>query len=46
MAKANKKALSSKEGEALLSVLKTRFEKNMKRHKGLEWTKVQTKLRS
>ena len=25
-------------------MLKNRFEKNMKRHKGLEWTKVQTRL--
>lgn len=28
----------------LLGVLKSRFEKNMSRHKGLEWTKVSTKL--
>ena len=28
----------------LLSVLKTRFDKNMNRHKGLEWPKVQAKL--
>ena len=28
----------------LLSTLKARFEKNMKRHKGLVWAKVQTKL--
>jgi hypothetical protein len=32
------------ESEALLSVLKARFEKNMNRHKGLEWAKVQAKL--
>lgn len=30
--------------EALLRTLKSRFEKNMKRHKEIEWNKVQTKL--
>lgn len=30
--------------EDLLRILKTRFEKNMGRHKGIEWTKVQAKL--
>ena len=30
--------------EELLSTLKSRFEKNMNRHKGLDWSKVQTKL--
>ncbi len=35
---------SSKEHEELLNVLKVRFEKNMKRHKGLEWANVQAKL--
>ena len=30
--------------EELLVILKDRFEKNMSRHKGLEWYKVQTKL--
>jgi hypothetical protein len=30
--------------EELLKVLKARFEKNMNRHKGLEWAKVQTRL--
>ncbi|MBK8465629.1 MAG: DUF4256 domain-containing protein [Chloracidobacterium sp.] len=30
--------------EELLGELKTRFEKNMSRHKGLEWAKVQAKL--
>jgi hypothetical protein len=37
-------ALSAKQSEELLSVLKARFEKNMNRHKGLEWAKVQAKL--
>src|SRR6195256_2016845 len=39
-----KKELSLKQRQELLSALKTRFEKNMKRHKGLEWAKVQAKL--
>src|SRR5438876_10350411 len=39
-----KKKLSSAQHEELLSVLKGRFEKNMHRHKGLEWAKVQAKL--
>ncbi len=30
--------------EELLNILKTRFENNMNRHKGLEWAKVQAKL--
>ena len=40
----NKKNLSPKQREELLSTLKARFEKNMNRHKGLEWAKVQAKL--
>ena len=32
--------------EMLLGVLKDRFEKNIDRHKGLEWAKIQTKLES
>lgn len=39
-----KKELSLNRCEELLRVLKARFEKNMNRHKGLEWAKVQTKL--
>lgn len=39
-----KKKLSSGQREELFEVLKARFEKNMNRHKGLEWAKVQTKL--
>ena len=39
-----KKNLSPKQGEELLKTLKERFEKNMNRHKGIEWNKVQTKL--
>jgi uncharacterized protein DUF4256 len=40
----NKKEFSPKQREELLMALKTRFEKNMNRHKGLEWAKVQAKL--
>jgi len=39
-----KKKLSSEQLKELLSLLKARFEKNMNRHKGLEWTQVQAKL--
>ena len=39
-----KKELSFEQREELLSALKARFEKNMSRHKGLEWVKVQAKL--
>jgi uncharacterized protein DUF4256 len=38
------KKLSPKQREELLSVLKARFAKNMNRHKGLEWPKVEAKL--
>jgi hypothetical protein len=40
----NKKDLSTKQREELLRALKTRFEKNMNRHKDLAWDKVQAKL--
>ena len=39
-----KKKLSPDLSEELLKTLKVRFEKNMNRHKGLEWAKVQSKL--
>jgi Protein of unknown function (DUF4256) len=42
--KRNKKDLSPKQREELLKTLKTRFEKNLDRHRGLEWAKVQAKL--
>ena len=44
MTKKNKKQLSTEQRKELLSVLKARFEKNMNRHKGIEWAKVQAKL--
>jgi hypothetical protein len=39
-----KKELSSKQREELLKTLKVRFEKNLNRHKGLEWAKVRARL--
>jgi hypothetical protein len=39
-----KKELPPDQREELLKALKARFEKNMNRHKGLEWAKVQAKL--
>ena len=35
-----KRKLSAKQREDLLETLQARFEKNMNRHKGLEWAKV------
>ncbi|HKP98115.1 MAG TPA: DUF4256 domain-containing protein [Fibrobacteria bacterium] len=40
----NKKKLSPEERETLFGELKSRFGKNMDRHKGLEWAKVQARL--
>jgi hypothetical protein len=40
----NKKKLSPEQLDVLLIALKVRFERNMNRHKGLEWAKVQAKL--
>jgi hypothetical protein len=42
--KGKKKELSPEQREGLLEALKARFEKNMNRHKGLEWAKVKAKL--
>jgi hypothetical protein len=44
MAKSTKKELAAKEREELLKILETRFEKNMKRHKDLEWSRINSKL--
>jgi uncharacterized protein DUF4256 len=38
------KDMKAEQREELLRTLKARFEKNMNRHKGLEWAKVQAKL--
>ncbi len=42
--KSSKKELSAKAREELFSALKARFEKNLGRHRGLEWAKVQARL--
>ena len=42
--KSSKKELSPEQHKELLRALKTRFEKNMNRHKGLEWAPVQARL--
>jgi hypothetical protein len=42
--KTKKDKLSPQQREKLLGTLKARFEKNMKRHKDLDWAKVQSKL--
>jgi hypothetical protein len=42
--KSIKKKLSPEQREELLGALKARFEKNMNRHKGLEWARVQARL--
>jgi len=40
----SKNVLTQKQGDELFKVLKARFEKNMGRHKSIEWAKVQAKL--
>ena len=40
----NKNELSPKQREELFSALKNRFEKNLSRHKGLDWARVQARL--
>jgi len=44
MAEVNKKELSSEQQEELLSILKARFEKNIIRHKDIEWANVQSRI--
>jgi len=43
-AKASKTDLAPEQRKELLGALKARFEKNMSRHQGLEWAKVQARL--
>ena len=43
---ASKKELTAKQRETLINTLKNRFDKNLKRHKGIEWAKVQSRLDS
>lgn len=45
MATKKKKELTAKQSEELLVILKTRFEKNMYRHKGIEWNALEAKLK-
>jgi len=40
------KKIAPAQSEELLGTLKARFEKNMNRHKGLEWAKVETRLKA
>lgn len=42
----NNKKLSTEQCEELLSALKTRFEKNNKRHKDIEWAKLEARLKA
>ena len=44
MANSSKRKLTTAERKKIISILETRFERNMARHKGMEWTKVQEKL--
>ncbi len=44
MSNVTKKELSPKQHGELLKTLKTRFDKNMHRHKGFAWAKLQAKL--
>jgi hypothetical protein len=46
MTKKNKKDLSPEQREELLRKLKARFEKNMIRHKALDWENVQSRLKA
>jgi hypothetical protein len=42
--KSNNKKLTTEQSAALLKILERRFAKNMKRHKGIEWDRVQERL--
>ncbi len=44
MSKTDKSKLSAADVNGLISTLKARFDKNMTRHKGIDWSKVQSKL--
>jgi Protein of unknown function (DUF4256) len=46
MMKSKSKELSAKRREELLRTLKSRFEKNINRHQGLEWANVLTRLKA
>ncbi|HHW22008.1 MAG TPA: DUF4256 domain-containing protein [Clostridiaceae bacterium] len=42
--KTEKRRLTEDEHDKILAILKARFEKNMNRHEGIEWEKIQNKL--
>ncbi len=42
----NKKLLSAEQQDELMAILKKRFENNKKRHKDIEWDKVEAKLKN
>ncbi len=44
--KKTKNKLSATASQEILHILRSRFEKNMQRHKGLDWKKIQAKLES
>jgi hypothetical protein len=44
--KSGKAKLTTKQQDELLKTLKARFEKNVKRHKGIDWAEVQARLES
>ncbi|MES2590920.1 MAG: DUF4256 domain-containing protein [Bacteroidota bacterium] len=44
--KNNKKSLSPEQREELISILKARFDKNTNRHRGIDWVKIQAKLKA
>ena len=44
MKKNNKKEMTADQREKFLKILKTRFEKNMNRHKGIVWAKVEARI--
>lgn len=41
-----KKEISPKQQEELIATLKTRFEKHKNRHEGLDWAKIETKIKA
>src|SRR5688572_27030508 len=44
--RSNKKESSPEQGEELLKTLQARFGQNMNRHKGLEWSRVEARLKA
>ena len=46
MPKRKTNELTANQRDELVTALKSRFEKNMNRHKGLEWAKIEAKLKA